>query len=224
MTDQTNQTDTVADANTGTVPATDTSANAPTKLQLLKKRADLMGITYSNNIGENALREKIEAKLNGEQAVNIQEANLAMDSTPDFTGALGASEENLTPNQRLYREQMALVRCRITNLDPKKRELPGEIFAVANRVLGTVKKFIPYGELTENGYHIPRILFNELDSRKFNHIGSTKDKATGQTVVTSKWVKEFSLEVLPPLTAEELSKLATAQIAAGSVGTLGELG
>src|SRR4249919_1879305 len=119
--------------------------NSPSKLQMLKKRADLMGITYSNNIGEDALKAKIDAKLSGAQAVSIQEANQALDSNPDNSGALGASEEHLTPNQRLYRDQMALVRCRITNLDPKKRDLPGEIFAVANRVLGTVRKFIPYG-------------------------------------------------------------------------------
>jgi hypothetical protein len=209
-----------------TTPATELSAEEKAaQLKLLKSRADLMGIAYSNNIGLDALRDKIAAKVAGENAVNVTESNAAMDlgSTPDQVGALGASEEHLTPNQRLWREQMALVRCRITNLDPKKRDLPGEIFAVANRVLGTVRKFIPYGELTENGYHIPRILFNELNARKFNHISTRRDPHTKTEIVESRWVKEFSLEILPPLTQDELRELATAQIAAGSVPVTGEL-
>jgi hypothetical protein len=35
--------------------------------------------------------------------------------------------------------------------------------------------------------------------------------------VQTNWAKEFSLEVLPPLTQEELDRLAAAQIAAGSI-------
>lgn len=217
MTDQTNQTENQTE-NKELTPE-----QKAAQLSMLKKRADLIGVTYSNNIGIDALRAKIAAKVSEEQAANIQESNQALDSTPDHTSALAADKEELTPNQKIYREQMALVRCRITNLDPKKRDLPGEIFCVANRVLGTVRKFIPYGELTEDGFHLPRVLFNELDSRKFNHTTSRKDKKTGQTIVETKWVKEFSLDVLPPLTQEELNRLATAQIAAGTAAPLGEL-
>lgn len=193
----------------------------PSALQVLKQRADVYGIKYSNNIGEEALRTKIREHVNALEAVNIQEANDAIDSGEKKIA--GGDVANLTPAERLRREQMALVRCRITNLDPKKKDLPGEIFCVANRVLGTVRKFIPYGEITEDGYHIPVILFNELQSRKFNHTTSRRDKITKQTVVTTKWVKEFSLEVLEPLTQEELNRLATAQIAAGTVSVTGDL-
>jgi hypothetical protein len=209
MTDQTNQTDTTNEAQ-------------PSRIQVLKQRATLMGITFSNNIGEEALAKKIQEKRDELEKVNVQEANEAIDAGPKSL-ALGQDLDNLTPNERLRREQMALVRCRITNLDPKKKDLPGEVFTVANRVLGTVRKFIPYGELTEDGYHIPVVLFNELKSRKFNHTRSHRDKVTKQTVVTTKWVQEFSLEVLPPLTQEELNRLATAQIAAGSVSLTGDL-
>jgi hypothetical protein len=211
MTDQTNQTSNESD-------------NKPTRLQALKKKADLMGITYSNNIGEDALAAKINAKLDGEQAQTIAASNDALDSAPK-TVALDDDVDlsALSPEDRLRREQLALVRVRITNLDPKKKDLPGEIFCVANRVLGSVRKFIPYGEVTENGYHIPRILFNELQARKFNHVTTRKDPRTKQSVTESKWVKEFSLEVLEPLSQEELNRLATAQIAAGSVNVSGDL-
>lgn len=207
MTDQTNQNETEVQ---------------PSRMDVLKLRAKTLGITHSNNISEDKLAEKIREHVASLEAVNVKEANEAIDAGPKSL-ALGQSLEELSPNERLRREQMALVRCRITNLDPKKKDLPGEIFTVANRVLGTVRKFIPYGELTEDGYHIPVILFNELKSRKFNHTTSRRDKVTKQTVVSTKWVQEFSLEVLPPLTQEELNRLATAQIAAGSIAITGDL-
>lgn len=64
-------------------------------------------------------------------------------------------------------EHLALVRCRVYNLNPAKADLPGEIISVANRFIGTVRKFIPFGEATENGYHIPRVLVEDLKSRQF---------------------------------------------------------
>lgn len=114
----------------------------------------------------------------------------------------------------LIKEQMKLVRCRIQNLDPKKAELPGEIFTVANRILGTVRKYVPYGEVTDNGYHLPYIIYKQLEDRRFLNIRtSTKN---GQVRVESNWAKEFAIEVLPPLTQEELDRLAAAQAAAGN--------
>ena len=201
---------------------TDGNEAQPSQLEVLKLRAKTLGITHSNNISEDKLREKIREHMAKLEASNIQESNEALDSGPKSMG-LNKDPEALSPAEKLRREQMALVRCRITNLNPKKKDLPGEIFTVANRVLGTVRKFIPYGELTENGYHIPVVLFNELNARKFNHTTSRRDRITKQTVVETKWVKEFSLEVLPALTQEELDRLATAQIAAGTVSLTGDL-
>jgi hypothetical protein len=207
-------------------PTQDETTGKPSEadqLAMLKNRARLMGISFSNNIGIDALREKIRAKMEGETQAQADDANAELDSGPPVAPALGETNAKpLSKRDAMVREHMALVRCRITNLDPKKAELPGEIFTVANRMLGTVRKFIPYGEATDNGYHIPKILFNELASRKFLHIRSFKSRQTGQIQVETKWMKEFSLEVLPPLTKEELDRLATAQIAAGTVKT-GEL-
>jgi len=111
---------------------------------------------------------------------------------------------------------MKLVRLRIQNLDPKKKDLPGEIFTVANEYLGTVKKFVPYGEVTEEGYHVPYCIYRMMDARKFLNIRTVKDRRTGIERVESTWAKEFALEVLPQLTAKELAELANAQKAAGS--------
>ena len=201
----------------------------PTELDLLKQRATLMGISFSNNIGEETLRQRIadkqaelEAAASGEQN-NEGEVNQQPEQKEVNALEAGASpketttERQLTLREKIRQEQMRLVRVRITCLDPKKKDLPGEILTVANEYLGTVRKFIPFGEVTDDGYHIPYCLYKMLDARKFLNIRTFKDRRTGTVRVESGYVKEFALEVLVPLTPAELAKLATAQKAAGSV-------
>lgn len=166
------------------------------ELELLKQRADTMGIKYSPNIGVDTLKAKIEEA----QAEPVKEQTL---------GQLRA-EANL--------EEMKLIRVRIANMNPAKADLNGEIFTVANKIIGTVRKFVPYGEATDNGYHIPNVIYKQLLARKFQQVRVIQGKG-GHTSVESKWVPEFSLEVLPQLTQEELNKLASQQAAATGLGS-----
>lgn len=233
----------------------------PDELSMLKQRAKLLGINFSNNIGLEALRAKVNGKLKSEdnepeeefemveetaQAVSsdslseaeraelnaLREAvarqsaqaeaatlNKAIGLNPlagDKAGAQPAAQ--MTKRQRIIREAMKLVRCQIVNLDPKKKELHGEILCVGNKYIGTVKKFIPFGEQTDNGYHIPKVLYDELESRKFLHITTRRNKANGQIDVKTSYAKEFSITVLPPLTPAELAQLAANQMAASNAG------
>ena len=203
----------------------------PTELDLLKQRATLMGITFSNNIGEETLRQRIadkQAELDaaasgaentGEEGDTVQQEQGEVNALETGTSPKEeiTTERPLTLREQIRLEQMRLVRVRITCLDPKKKDLPGEILTVANEYLGTVRKFIPFGEVTDDGYHIPYCLYKMLDARKFLNIRTFKDRRTGTVRVESGYVKEFALEVLDPLTPAELAKLATAQKAAGSV-------
>ena len=203
----------------------------PTELDLLKQRATLMGITFSNNIGEETLRQRIadkQAELDaaasgaentGEEGDTVQQEQGEVNALEAGTSLKeeATTERPLTLREKIRLEQMRLVRVRITCLDPKKKDLPGEILTVANEYLGTVRKFIPFGEVTDDGYHIPYCLYKMLDARKFLNIRTFKDRRTGTVRVESGYVKEFALEVLDPLTPAELAKLATAQKAAGSV-------
>jgi hypothetical protein len=115
----------------------------------------------------------------------------------------------------MIQQEMKLVRLRITNLDPKKKDLPGEIFTVANEYLGTQRKYIPFGEVTDNGYHVPWCIYQMMKDRKFANIRTIKS-ANGQSRTETSLAQEFALEVLPPLTPRELEQLATAQAAAGT--------
>jgi len=186
------------------------------ELTLLKDRAKLMGIKFSNNIRIESLREKIAAKISGDEMPADEPTNKV-----NPLAVAGIAEEAppvkpMTLRETLVKEQMKLVRLRIQNLDPKKKDLPGEVLCVANEYLGTVKKYIPYGEASDDGYHVPYCIFTELESRRFQNVRTYTDKATGQIRIDSSWVREFSLEVLPPLTKAELTQLANAQAAAGN--------
>ena len=187
------------------------------ELTLLKERAKVMGIPFSNNISLETLRKRVADKMEGED--EAPEVN-ALTGDPEIAHAMVAKPLNQKANEvalrkLMYAKQMRQVRVRITNMDPKKKDLPGEIWTVANEYLGTVRKFVPYGEQADDGFHIPYCLYRLLDSKRFLHIRDVKDRTTGIVRQDKVWAKEFSLDVLPALTQAELDRLAAAQAAAG---------
>lgn len=222
MNEQTNDTQAGKDE-----PAMDTV----NELDVLKQRARMMGVEFSNNIGVETLRDRIRAKVEEQSNATAAPAPALFDPAlipaatqqasfqADTSGgpALGSEPKPakpLTLRQYLQREQMKLVRVRITNLDPKKKNLPGEVFTVANEFLGTVRKYIPYGEVSDDGYHVPYCIYRELESRRFLDIRTFKERANGNKIrVEQRWAKEFAIEVLPHLTPTELKQLAVAQMA-----------
>ena len=187
------------------------------ELTLLKERAKQMGIPFSNNISLETLRKRIADKMEGkdEPEVNPLAGDSEIAAITAAPKKLDAKQNALALRKLMHREQTKLVRVRITNMDPKKKDLPGEIWTVANEYLGNVRKMIPYGEQTDDGFHIPYCLFRLLQSKRFLHIRTVKDHVTGLERQEKQWVKEFSLDVLPDLTKEELARLAAAQAAAG---------
>lgn len=191
---------------------TDNAPQMPDELTMLKERARLMGINFSNNIGLETLKAKIEEHKNK----SSETASKKEGASEEVTSRANKKRKASTLRDYLRREKMKLVRLRITNLDPKKKDLPGEILTVANEHLGTVRKFVPYGEATDNGYHVPQCLYEFMRDRKFIQIKTRKDRR-GNTIVEHQWVREYALEVLPQLTEAELAKLAAAQQAAGGI-------
>lgn len=176
--------------------------NQQDEMTLLKEQAKKLGISHSPNIGLDTLRSKIEAHLNGEPEV---ETAVAANET--------AEERTRRIRNELQAEGLKLVRVRVTNMDPSKSELRGEILTVQNKYIGTVRKFVPYGEASEVGYHIPKVLYDMLKEKKFNQIKTRKGRDPREVIVEQRMVNEFAIEVLPPLTQEELANLAAAQAA-----------
>jgi hypothetical protein len=185
---------------------------------LLLKRARMMGLNPSGNAKPETIAAMIEAKM-AESAGETAPAPVVAAAPATVTAPPAEEEPALkekTMSLRDYmKQQMRLVRVRIANNDPKKNNLMGEVFTVSNKYLGTVKQFVPYGEATEDGWHLPYVLFKMLDRRKYLQIRVVKKN--GRETTEQKWVKEFSFERLPDLTPAELAKLAQAQLAAGSL-------
>lgn len=200
---------------------TQNTTPSKTELEVLKDRARVMGITFSPNIGVEALRARIEAKMNGEEEKSQeQEAPQQAQTEPNPLGETPL-DRPLTMaeiRKQVIAEQTRLIRIRITNMDPKKKDLPGEVITVANEFMGTIKKFVPYGEATENGYHVPYCIYDFLKERRFLDIRTKRD-SKGQIQTTANYVREFAIDVLEPLTPEELARLANQQAAAGTIGT-----
>jgi hypothetical protein len=123
-------------------------------------------------------------------------------------------------NNRLFNERKqeagVLIRCRITCMNPNKKAWTGEIISVGSAKLGTFKKFIPFN--SDQPYHVPSIIFNELKNRKCA-VRSTRKGRNGEDITTTKLINEFALEVLPPLTDAELKDLQHQQAMANGTAT-----
>lgn len=184
------------------------------ELTLLKQRATTLGISFSNNIGVETLKERINEKLAGKGTDSKEDTEEVNALTGEPVKTKAQSKESI--RNQIKRDAEKLIRLRITNLDPKKAKWPGEIITVANEFIGTISKYVPFGEVTEDGYHVPNAIYKKLKKRKFLDIRVIKQRGKPDRVI-ERWVPEFALEVLPQLTEAQLKKLAAAQAASGSL-------
>lgn len=194
----------------------------PSELDMLKDRATMMGIKFSNNIGVDALKKKIADAMEGikdedepvqQAAANPFEAGQApVTAAKNVLDPTGAGARKVTVAEQIRLDAMKLVRVRITNMDPRDKDLPGEIFSVGNDFIGNVKKYVPYDGHDE-GYHIPQCIYDMLVEKQFLQIKTIK-KPNGGTENRQIMARKFAIEVLPPLTEQELHELKVAQAAA----------
>ena len=76
--------------------------------------------------------------------------------------------EDLSLRREAIRAQaLRLVRVKIQNLDPNDAAVTGAIVSLQNKYTGKVSKLIPFGSETENGYHIPWMMYEHLKQWKF---------------------------------------------------------
>lgn len=178
------------------------------ELDVLKERADLLGVTYHPSIGVEKLREKVNAKM-------AEDTSDAAAEAPASEGVPAPAETPAEFQQRMINEATKLVRIRVACMNPVKKEWEGEIFTTGNAVVGTHKKYVPFN--TEDGWHVPYIIYEMIKDRECQ-IFVTKTLPNGNKTRTGKLIKEFAVEILPQLTEEELKELAQRQAMAGSVG------
>lgn len=179
------------------------TTNLDEERDMLRERAAQLGLKISPNAGVDSLRKKIAEALS-DPVEKEPEPIVAHKTKAQAAAELRA---------QLRAEALALVRCHIANLDPAKNNWPGEYITVQNNFTGAYTKYIPFGEAAQE-YHLPKMIYDELVSRKFQQKRITKN-AAGHENVTTRLVPEYSVTILPPLTEDELEDLKTAQAASG---------
>ena len=148
----------------------------------LKEEALSLGLSFSPNIGEETLRKK------------ISDFRIAQETVQELQGM---STEDL--NQRLKNEALVQVRIELTCMNPAKAKHQGDILMASNSNIGTIKKYVPFN----TPWHIPQILLNVAEEKQFTMHDSKNNRR--------RWVKEYQIRVLPPLSVEELDDLKNQQ-------------
>ena len=111
------------------------------------------------------------------------------------------------------REAEKRIRVRVTNMDPTKKDHTGQIFGFSNSVVGTIQHFVPFD--LEEGFHIPQVLLETIKSTKYRVTKYRTISKAGreEEVPYSVSLPSFQVEVLPPLTGEELEVIKKRQLA-----------
>ena len=172
----------------------DTIENSVSELDILKQQADTLGIKYSPNIGVETLKNKISAVI--EAPVEEKTETQKVDA-----------------RQALWNDAMCLVRLEIHNVNPAKSSLKGEFYTVANKIIGKVTKFVPYGDAGKS-YHVPNCIYQLLEEKKYL---AFRDDSSAPNGKKRELIPEFNNKVLPPLTQEELEELKKAQLAGNHI-------
>lgn len=214
----------------------------------LRKVAKDLEIPHSGNTGLETLREKIMKVLENRVVSNpetrdeyqgyqgifgdegLDEIEIAKpipkkDTGPSISEMLkmDPSEiEDISLRRRVIRTQaLRLVRVTIQNVDPGDAVLAGGIVTTMNKYTGKVTKYVPYGEESEGGYHIPYMLYEHLRDWKFPLRKEQKGGRFGVKTYKTTMVSKFKIDILPPLTMDELHEMANHQRAAQSIDKVG---
>ena len=192
------------------------------ELTALKKRADLMQLSYHPSIGLEKLRAKVNKALNPEPEDEKEDEPIVEAAKPEKAAA--ATRGNLPPNpkespgekrRRIFMNATRLIRVRVMCMDPNKKDWDGEIITTGNKIVGTIKKFVPFN--IDTGYHLPHMIYQQLLEKKCQIFVKSRAPDGKGMVSIPKLINAYAIEVLPPLTEKELKDLAQQQAMAHSI-------
>ena len=141
-----------------------------------------------------------------------------VETKPLKIGPTDAANKAVADSKVLTKEQRALRMQRIvvTPNDPNMNTYPGLIFTVGSSSVNNgrmIKKFVPFNN--DEGWHVPQIIIDTIknaEMQKFKMVKVGDGKKELQAYIT----KKFNVEILPPLTQEEMKSLAASQQASGA--------
>lgn len=185
-------------------------------LDRLHSQADKLGLSYHHRAGA----DKLKAMIGSHLADNPTDAYLLIPGSAPLIVETVKMEVDLNAKPPLSEKEYGellrktsktrvarLRRIRFTNMNPTKKNWPGEIISVGSAKLGTFKKHIPF-----NGepYHVPQIIYDVMKERQCSIFYSVERKRGGD-IRKSKLINEYAIEDLAPLTSQELELLASRQ-------------
>lgn len=179
----------------------------PSRLESLKAKADKLGIKYKSNISETALAKKIDSVLSDESTAKDESDEVDESEQDDEEEEEAPKPKKLDKASERKRSQK-LVRVIVRPLDPRRTQLDGELVMTGNSAIGTTGKFVPFN--VEAGFHIPEIIYNTLKDRTFTEFYTVEDK-DGNEHTKSRQKKAFIIEVLDPLTEDEIQEIKIRQ-------------
>lgn len=120
-------------------------------------------------------------------------------------------EKRLTKEQRALR----LVRIVVTPNDNLMSTYPGLIFTVGSSAVNNgrmIKKYVPFNN--DDGWHVPQIICDQIQNAQMQKFRSVK-MPNGEKQLQAYIAKKFNVQILAPLTKQEMIALAAAQASRG---------
>jgi len=179
------------------------AAKSSKELDTLKEQAKELGITFSPNIGLDALQKKIDIALG---SANAEETS---DSEPSGVKEETSVQKTINGIKDATKLHRVIVAC----VHPDKVDLKVEVISVGNTKYGFVSRAIPFN----TPWHVEDIIYKYLKSKTFFKTTVTSKTVNGARVQERKTeeLQEYNVQDLPPLTKDELAKLALDQTASG---------
>ena len=176
-----------------------------TELESLKERADMMGLKYHPRVGVAKLKAAIEKSLNGE-------ADEPEDDEPDVAPKISSRQAREVKRKATVKDMSRLIRITLSCNDPQYNKRGGIMKEVGNSY-GSFKKYIPF----DKEFHVPKVIVDHLRSCTFQKSVTKKSRDTGRKITTYTTAKQFVIDVLEPLTEQQIKDLAVSQARSGSL-------
>jgi len=171
----------------------------PTPRELLKEKADLLGVEYKSNVTDAKLLELIEASIKPTKEV------VKVEKTEE------QKIQEVTATQ--HRNLMKLKRVIITCNDPQMKEWDTTPFmSVSNSLISLPRIAIPLNV----EWHIPKAYYDLLKSQRCGIDVKSKDMK-GRTVTVRKEIAKYNIQDLPDLSIDEIAELKQMQISRDGV-------
>ena len=202
------------------------------ELQHLRNIANKLNFSYHHMLGAEKLEQRLkdycennsisfedisnevlnEYKKEDKGEVLIMIKDKKMDLSKVTFDELEKSHNKEVSDKRT-KDALKLVRCMITCNNKNKTSYKGEIFAARNAVINEVKKFIPFGRPT----HVPQILLNVIKEKQYQTFVE-ETLPNGMKVNKPHLINEYNIQILDPISKDELEAIKRKQLAEGFNG------